>query len=57
MKANTIPRDLSLASSIPGTAQTQYGLAIVNIQIFYRHAEQTIDLAEQRRLWCEKNKR
>ena len=45
------------ANTIPGTTQTQYGLMIVDIKIFYTHASATVDLAEQRRLWIAKNKR
>ena len=45
------------ANIIPGTQTTQYGIVIIDIKRFYAHAEQTIDLAEERRIWCKKNKR
>lgn len=47
---------------IPGTStiyydNTKVGIAITDLQVFYTHAEQTVDLVEVRRLWIEKNKR
>jgi len=44
---------------IPGTDVRLQGnveiRVITNIQVFYAYAKRTIDLVEQRRLWCERN--
>ena len=35
----------------------EVGLAIVDIQVFYTHAERTVDLVELREEWCKRNPR
>ena len=49
------------ANTIPGTTNIVYnaqrvGIMIVDLQKFYAYANDTIDLAEQRRLWIERRK-
>ena len=48
--------------SIPGVVRVfdgnvEVGLAIVDIQVFYTHAERTVDLVELREEWCKRNPR
>jgi len=33
----------------------EVGLAIVDIELFYRHACDHIDMVEMRRIWCLRN--
>ena len=47
---------------IPGTSTVYVGLnkvaiIITDLEMFYTHAERTVDLVEQRRLWILKQKR
>lgn len=44
------------ANTIPGTTATEFGIVIANLQVFYAHAERTVDLVEQRRLWIQKQR-
>ena len=59
MQANTQQEHVDL---IPGTSTVFVGMhkvaiVITDLEVFYTHAGNTIDLAEQRRIWIEKNKR
>ena len=47
---------------IPGTSTVYVGMhkvatVITDLQVFYAHAERTVDLTEVRRTWIAKNKR
>jgi hypothetical protein len=58
MRANIQER----IDQIPGTTTVYVGphkvaIVITDLQVFYTHAGNTIDLVEQRRLWILKQKR
>ena len=59
MQANSQQEHVDL---IPGTSTVFVGehkraIVITDLEVFYAHAGNTIDLAEQRRIWIAKQKR
>jgi len=52
MKSEPIPGVVRVFSG-----NVEVGLAIVDIEQFYQHADKKIDLDQERRLWCLKNPR